>query len=111
VQLELHSKHARELGFEHAVEARLQLDVCDMSELASESFDGVVCYGGPISYVVEHAPMALRECVRVCRTGENVLVSVMSLWGGAHRFLQGVLAVPSDINRKITKTGNLTPRN
>lgn len=111
VQLELHKKHAQELGFEHAVEGRLQLDVCDMSRLASESFDAVICYGGPISYVLERAPMALRECVRVCRRGGNVLGSVMSLWGGAHRFLQGVLAVPPEINRKITETGNLTPRN
>lgn len=111
VQLELHNKHAQELGFEHAVEGRLQLDVCDMSWLASESFDAVICYGGPISYVLERAPMALRECVRVCRRKGNVLGSVMSLWGGAHRFLQGVLAVPLEINRKITETGNLTPRN
>ena len=49
VQLDLHRKYAEEFGFESAVEDRLKLDVCDMSELSSKSFDAVVCYGGPLS--------------------------------------------------------------
>jgi 2-polyprenyl-3-methyl-5-hydroxy-6-metoxy-1,4-benzoquinol methylase len=111
VQLELHRKYAQELGFEDAVEERLQLDVCDLSRFESESFDAVVCYGGPLSYVFDQAPTALRECVRVCKSGGHVLVSVMSLWGTAHRHLRGVLAVPPESNRKITETGDLSPEN
>jgi 2-polyprenyl-3-methyl-5-hydroxy-6-metoxy-1,4-benzoquinol methylase len=111
VQLELHRKYARELGFENAVEDRLQLDVCDMGCVGTESFDAVVCYGGPLSYVFERAPVALGECVRVCKSGGLVLASVMSLWGGAHRFLRGTLTVPPESNRKITDTGDLSPRN
>jgi SAM-dependent methyltransferase len=109
VQLELHRKHAAELGFEDAVEDRLRLDVCDMSRLSDASFDAVVCYGGPLSYVFEKAATALRECVRVSKPGGRVLASVMSLWGSAHGFLPGVLAVPPEINRRITDTGDLTP--
>lgn len=111
VQLELHRKHAQELGFDKAVEERFQLDLCDLSYFESESFDAVVCYGGPLSYVFDKAPAALQECVRVCKRGGRVLASVMSLWGGAHRFLQGVLVVPPECNRKITDTGDLTPKN
>ncbi|UCG88231.1 MAG: class I SAM-dependent methyltransferase, partial [Gemmatimonadota bacterium] len=111
VQLELHRKYAEELDFDHAVEARLQIDVCEMSQLDQESFDAVVCYGGPLSYVFDRAPAALQECVRVCRKSGILLASVMSLWGGAHRFLRGVLTVPPDSNRKITDTGDLTPSN
>lgn len=111
VQLDLHRKYAEEFGFEAAVEDRLKLDVCDLSELSSESFDAVVCYGGPLSYVFDEAPKAVEECVRVCRRGGHVLASVMSLWGTAHRFLEGVLAVPPAMNRKITETGDLTPEN
>jgi ubiquinone/menaquinone biosynthesis C-methylase UbiE len=111
VQLDLHRKYAEELAFDDAVEDRLRLDVCDMSRVESESFDAVVCYGGPLSYAFERAPVALGECVRVCKRGGLVFASVMSLWGGAHRFLQGVLAVPPKSNRKITDTGDLTPRN
>lgn len=111
VPLELHRKYARQLGFDHAVEDRLQIDVCDLTCLGAESFDAVVCYGGPLSYVFERAPVALQECVRVCRTGELILASVMSLWGGAHRFLKGVLTLPPESNRRITDMGDLTPKN
>ncbi len=111
VQLDLHRKHAEELGFEDAVEERLKLDVCDMTCLSDESFDAVVCYGGPLSYVFDQAPSALRECVRVCRRGGYVLASVMSLWGPTHRYLDEVLELPPENNRKITETGDLTPEN
>ena len=111
VQLELHRKHARELGFDEAVEDRFQLDVCDLSRFESESFDAMVCYGGPLSYVLDQALAALRECARVCKRGGHVLASVMSLWGGAHRYLRGALAVPPESNRRITDTGDLTPAN
>ena len=111
VQLDLHRKHAEELGFEDSVEERLKLDVCDMTCLSDESFDAVVCYGGPLSYVFDQAPSALRECVRVCRRGGYVLASVMSLWGPTHRYLDEVLEVPPENNSKITETGDLTPEN
>jgi SAM-dependent methyltransferase len=111
VQLDLHRKYAKALAFDDAVEERLQLDVCDMKSIASASFDAVVCYGGPLSYVFEKAPVALQECARVCKQEGHVLASVMSLWGTSHRFLQGVLTVPPASNRKITDTGDLTPKN
>ena len=111
VQLDLHRKHAEELGFEDAVEERLKLDICDMRCLSDESFDAVVCYGGALSYVFDQAPSAMRECVRVCRRGGYVLASVMSLWGPTHRYLDEVLEVPPENNSKITETGDLTPDN
>lgn len=111
VQLDLHRKSAETLGFESAVEERLQLDICDMSCLSSESFDAVICYGGPLSYVFDQTSVAVGECARVCRKGGHVLASVMSLWGGAHRNLEMVLSVPPESNRKITETGDLTPEN
>ena len=111
VQLDLHRKHAEALSFEDAVEERLRLDICDMSVLSDESFDAVVCYGGPLSYIFDQAPTALGECVRVCRRGGYVLASVMSLWGPAHRYLDEILKIPPENNRKITETGDLTPEN
>jgi SAM-dependent methyltransferase len=82
-----------------------------MGRLGDESFDAIVCYGGPLSYVLERGADALQECVRVCREGGYILASVMSLWGAAHRYLQGVLEVPPEANRKITDTGELIPEN
>lgn len=111
VQLAEHARRAAEQGFEPAVEERRRLDVCDLSELASASFDAVVCFGGPLSYVFERAPEALAECARVCRPGGAVLASVMSLWGTLHRFLPQVLQVPPEANRRILADGDLSPDN
>jgi hypothetical protein len=47
------------------VEDRLLLDVRDLSAFAAGAFDGVVVYGGPISYAFDQAPVALAECIRV----------------------------------------------
>jgi len=111
VQLNLHRKHAEEQGFGHAVESHQQLDVCDLSSLDSNSFDAVVAYGGPLSYVFEQAGTALRECVRVCKKDGHVLASVMSMWGSCHLYLKGILDIPTENNRKITNTGDLSPDN
>ena len=49
------------------------------------SFDAVVCYGGPLSYVCEQRFQALRELVRVTKQGGIILASVMSrLWASAN---------------------------
>lgn len=109
-QLRLNRQHARDKQFADAVEDWLQMDVCAMDPLASRSFDIVVAYGGPLSYVFERRDEALRECVRVLRPGGLLLLSVMSLWGSVHRHLEGVLAVPADSNREIIATGDLSPK-
>jgi SAM-dependent methyltransferase len=83
-QLELHREKTASVA--DAIEARLLLDVVDLSELAEGGFDVSVCYGGPISYVLERADDALAELLRATRPGGRVLLSVMSLLGGARAF-------------------------
>jgi ubiquinone/menaquinone biosynthesis C-methylase UbiE len=83
-QLELHRE--KTVLVEDAVEARILLDVVDLHELADGRFDVAVCYGGPISYVLERADDALAELLRVTRPGGRVLLSVMSLLGAARAF-------------------------
>jgi SAM-dependent methyltransferase len=81
------AQHAeRTAGVEDAIEAREVLDIVDLSRFESDSFDAVVCYGGPLSYVLDQAPRALGELLRVTRPGGHVLVSVMSLLGAARAF-------------------------
>jgi 2-polyprenyl-3-methyl-5-hydroxy-6-metoxy-1,4-benzoquinol methylase len=78
-QLELNRRFADEAGV--AVEERVVADVTDLSRFGDGEFDAVVCYGGPVSYVVERAADAVAELVRVTRPGGHVLLSVMSLVG------------------------------
>jgi len=109
VQLGLNRQHAVAGGFEYAVERRVKLDVCDMRMLECRSFDAVVCYGGPLSYVFERRAEAVSEILRVLKPGGVALLSVMSLWGTVHEYLSAVLDLPPEVNRRIIETGDLHP--
>lgn len=109
VQLELNKKFASEYDFNQAVKDWQQVDICDLSQFKSNSFDSIVAYGGPFSYVLDKRDVALSECIRVLKPNGLLLLSVMSLWGSAHGFLDGVLSLPPETNQKITTTGDITP--
>lgn len=109
VQLELNRANATQYGFEHAVDEWQQVDICQMARFDDASFDVVVAYGGPFSYVLDQRGAALRECVRVLKPNGLLISSVMSMWGSAHRHLDGVLAIPPAQNRRITTSGDILP--
>jgi SAM-dependent methyltransferase len=109
VQLELNKRFAAELGFQEAVIDWQQVDICDLSRFKPYSFDCVVAYGGPFSYVLDKRDQALSEGLRVLRSGGLILLSVMSLWGSAHARLDGVLSLQPPVNQQITSTGDITP--
>jgi 2-polyprenyl-3-methyl-5-hydroxy-6-metoxy-1,4-benzoquinol methylase len=109
VQLDLNQYHAQKYNFSSAIAAWQQVDICEMKEFKDRKFDCVVAYGGPISYVLDKRDSALKECIRVLKPGGILLLSVMSLWGSAHRHLKGVLGIPTEINQKVTATGNISP--
>lgn len=109
VQLELNERFGTELGFNQAVIDRRQVDICDLSQFEADSFDYVVAYGGPFSYVLDQRDSALSECLRVLRPGGLLLLSVMSLWGSAHGRLDRVIETPISSNQKIISTGDISP--
>ncbi len=82
-QLALHRE--KTASVEASVERRLVLDIVDLGAFRDGEFDAVVCYGGPLSYVLGEADRALAELLRVTRPGGIVLLSVMSLLGGSLR--------------------------
>jgi SAM-dependent methyltransferase len=100
--------HAR--GFAASVEDWRQLDICDLGGIDDEAFDAVVVLGGPLSYVFEARDRALAECRRVMRPGGVIAVSVMSLWGTSHRYLEQVLPLGAEVNRAVTRTGDVSDR-
>ena len=108
-QLDLNRRFAHELGFEGAVEDWQQMDICDLNRFPEASFDCILAYGGPFSYVLERRDAALSECLRVLKPAGLLLASVMSLWGGAHANLDGVIGLPPEVNQRITTTGDLVP--
>jgi len=91
VQLALNEEHVNAAGVADSIEDRVQLDVRDLSRFGDGSFDALVAYGGPLSYVFEDAAQALRECFRVTRAQGPVLASVMSLAGSGRYFVESFL--------------------
>ncbi len=66
------------------------LDVADRSVIPDASFEAVVAFGGPLSYVFDAAESALGGCLRVTRPTGLMLASVMSLVGSLRYHLAGV---------------------
>lgn len=87
-QLALHREKTATV--EDAIEDRLLLDIVDLSRFRDGEFDAVVCYGGPLSYVLGEADTALAELLRVTRPGGRILLSVMSLLGSLRAFFESV---------------------
>ena len=61
-------------------------DITDLSRFPDHTFDVTVCFGGPLSYVVDRAERAVSELARVTRPGGHLLVSVMGLAGAVIHF-------------------------
>ena len=108
-QLALNRQFANELGWAPAVEDFHVADITDLSRYPAASFDRVVAYGGPFSYVLDLRDVALRQCLRLLRPGGVLVGSVMSLWGSAHRYLPFAFDLPPEQNQRLTDTGDQTP--
>ncbi len=85
-QLELNREKVAAAGAEGSVRDRIVADVANLSAFVDAQFDAAVCYGGPLSYVVDRADAAVAELVRVVRPGGHVLVSAMSLVGAISHY-------------------------
>ena len=90
-QLRLNKQHVMAEGCQDYVTAWVEGDILDLSAFAAASFDAVVCYGGPLSYVFDQADLALAQMLRVLRPGGHLLLSVMSLLGTTRHFLASVV--------------------
>jgi len=110
-QLESNGERVRAAGLDARVVERVVADVTDLSRWDDGSFDAVVCFGGPLSYVLDRADDALAELVRVTRSGGHVLVSVMSLVGTVLHYLPMLLDLVRrdgvERNEEIVRSGLL----
>ncbi len=109
-KLQVNQRNMTALGLDGAVEAWVE---CDMTKLQGVfddgSFDAVVCYGGPLSYVFDRRFKALAELVRVTKRGGLLFLSARSLFGTVHESLPRVLSGDPRVNREIIRTGDIGP--
>lgn len=109
VQLDLNRLMSREIGFDKGVEEWRLLDLADLSDIADESFDAIVAYGGPFSYMFDEVGAAVAGCFRCLRPGGHLLASVMSRIGTMHRFIDGLLVLPEVDFPAILASGDIIP--
>lgn len=108
-QLRLAKQHIADSGYE--VDAILEQDITDLSNFENDSFDVVTCYGGPLSYVLEQASIALNEMLRVTKNGGHILLSVMSLLGTSRAYYEAIAGleefpnIVDEVNSKGILTG------
>ena len=111
-QLAQNRERVKEAGLESFVHARHKLDIADLSRFEDAIFDATLCYGGPLSYVMERADDALAELLRVTKPGGVLLLSVMSRVGATRIFLPGVLefmrSYGVDATEEVIETGVLS---
>ena len=106
-QLEANRERARAEGFASSIADWQELDVRDVSRFEDNAFDLVVAYGGPLSYVFDHAEESLRGLLRITTPNGAVLGSVMSLLGAWRHFLPAVLDLTDEDNDHMLATGDL----
>ena len=110
VQLELNQQRAQKDNYYNKVKEWRETDICDLSAWGDNTFDKIVCYGGPLSYVFDEKITALNEMKRVLKPGGVLLFSVMNLWGTVHEYLFKIMMVTTpEENEKVLQTGNLHP--
>jgi SAM-dependent methyltransferase len=112
-QLALNATHVREAGLDARVAERVLADVVDLGRFDDGSFDAVVCFGGPLSWVLDDVDRAIAELLRVTRSGGHVLIGVMSLFGTLRAFLSLAAAEIESYGveemQEIVETGFLPP--
>lgn len=110
VQLKLNQERAHNEDYLHRVQEWKIVDICDLSAFDDNSFDSIICYGGPLSYVFEQNLKAMSEMYRVLKPDGIGLISVMNLWGTVNQALTTILnSFHPDDNEKVISTGNLHP--
>ena len=88
-QLGLNRQKVAEAGLLDCVDGWHRADILDLGLFGDGTFDGTVCYGGGLSYVMERADDALEELLRVTKPGGFVAVSVSTVIGTARMSLPG----------------------
>ena len=73
-------RRIKKAGLQAKIRELTEGSIVDLSRFADQTFDGVLCTGGPLSHVLDPVDrqMAISELVRVAKPGAPIFVSVMS---------------------------------
>jgi SAM-dependent methyltransferase len=77
--LEFAKRQMRRRKLQANIQDFVEASIVDLSQFPDESFDAVICLGGPISHILDatQRSQAISELLRVARKGAPVFVSVI----------------------------------
>jgi SAM-dependent methyltransferase len=77
--LDFAERQIKKAGVQSNVRGIIEGSIVDLSGFSDNSFDGILCLGGPLSHVLdaEERDRAISELVRVAKPGAPIFVSVM----------------------------------
>ncbi len=78
--VEFAKRRVKRWGMQDRVKDVVAGSIVDLSRFADNTFDGVICLGGPLSHILDKRKRdrAIRELVRVAKPGAPIAASVMS---------------------------------
>ncbi len=106
VQLSVNQEKVREAGLADRVTGWHQADIVDLSQFDSNAYDAVVCVGSVLSCVLDRAPDAVSELVRVCKPGGHIMISVTSRHGYVRAFLTEILKLAGGGDAALSAVDN-----
>lgn len=81
--LEIAEEEIRRSGVQERVKSVMEGSIVDLSAFADETFDTVLCLGGPLNHLLEEGERerACEELVRVTKKGSPLFISVINRLG------------------------------
>lgn len=109
VQVEVNKKMMKKLGLFEKIKDFLELDISNLELIDDNTFDIAVCTGGSINYLFDKEDCAIKEMLRVLKSGGKLILGAMSLTGSLIYHLNGVIYEKGlfgiDASRWIFETG------
>lgn len=102
VQLDANRANMDGLAVLDRVDEYRELDLADLSSLHPETFDAIVCVGGPLSYLMDKESEGIQQMLRILRSGGIVILGVMSLINSVVRLMRFLPALKR--NRGMANT-------
>lgn len=106
--LEFAKKQVRKAKVQNRVKDIIEGSITDLSGFADNTFDAVVCLGGPLSHVEDskERDRAVKELIRVAKKGTPIFVSVFNRLGvlmGAPRYFPKEIAMSTHFKRFVER--------
>jgi len=90
VQIEINKRKMEELGLVDKVQDFKVLDITNLEGIADNTYDVVVCIGGPINYLFDKEENAINEMLRILKSQGKLILGSMSLIGALVYYFDGI---------------------